>query len=890
MKKIFFAAVAAGMLAGTPAMAQIDQARVTGGTVAGETSNGISSFKGIPFAAPPLGDLRWKAPQAVKPWQGVRHATAFAPGCMQSLGSDDPLKVSEDCLYLNVWTPAQKANGKVPVLVWIYGGGFNGGATLLPIYDGTKLAKKGVVLVTIAYRVGILGFLAHPELSAESPHRVSGNYGLMDMIAALKWIKQNIAEFGGDPNKVTIFGESAGGIAVSMLSASPQAKGLFEGAISQSGGSFGPPRASGQPGENMRPLSAAERDGQTFARNAGSASIAELRKVSAEKLLKATRGLAWPVVDGWAIPGDHVTLYDEKRFNDTPILVGYNSDEGLSFSHDAAPQDYIGGVRRRYAGFADTLLAAYPAGAQAVAKTARDLARDSAFGWHTWTWARKQAALGKGKAYLYYFDQHPDFAVGSKQEGWGAWHGRDVPYVFGHLNELQNETPSASDTVISDAMMTYWTNFAKFGTPNGEGMANWPAFDDANPQAMVFAKTAHAGPVDNVAGLKALDSYFAWRRSPEGIGSSAVEDAVPAATNVPGATYPRVLADRSVAFQLKAPDAKTVEADIMGRKYPMKRGETGIWNVVTPPIAVGFHYFQFIVDGVAVNDPNSRTYFGMGKDASGVEVPEDGVGYYLAKDVPHGDVRIRIYRSKVTGLWRRAFVYTPPQYDRNVTARYPVLYLQHGAGEDETGWTFQGKVNLILDNLIAEKKAVPMIVVMDNGYASAPAGLFAAPAKSALPDFDTFEKVMMQEIVPMIDADFRTIADREHRAVAGLSMGGGQAMRLAVHHLDSFAYIGGFSGTLNNGFKATKLEPETAFDGAFKDGKIFNEKVKLLWFGIGTEEPPMFQKTVGGFRNLLDKAGIKYVFYMSPGTAHEWLTWRRDFNQFAPMLFKSETK
>jgi para-nitrobenzyl esterase len=874
-------------IAATCAMSVGAPVKVDQGLLEGTVEDGLTVYRGIPFAAPPVGDLRWRAPQPAAKWTGVRKADKFGPQCVQGgFGPPDPNAgpMSEDCLYLNVWSPAKTPKDKVPVLVWIYGGGFNGGATSIPGYSGEVLAKKGVVLVSIAYRVGTLGFLAHPELSAESRQHVSGNYGLLDMISALQWIKKNIAAFGGDPDKVTIFGESAGGIAVSMLSASPVAKGLFQGAISESGGSFGPPRAAGGPGENMRLLATAEKDGLAFQVNAGASSLADLRKLPAEKLVGLTRGLAWPIVDGWVIPSDQVSLYDAKRFNDTPILVGYNSDEGLSFSHYATPQDYIDSVKGRYGPFADKLLAAYPAGASGHPKSARDLPRDAAFGWHTWTWAKKQASLGKSKAYLYYFDQHPDFAANSPQAGYGAWHGRDVPYVFGHLNDLQKETPSASDRVISDAMVTYWTNFAKYGTPNGNGAPEWPAFTEDNPQTMVLAGTPHPGKVDNEAGLKTLDAYFTWRRSAEGVAASAVEDAKPAPTNVMGAQYPRVLSDKRVAFQIKAPEAKSADVDIMGHKYPMTRGADGMFNVVTPPIVEGFHYYALDVDGTRMNDPGSHAFFGTGIDSSGIEIPEDGVSYYLANNVPHGDVRIRMYKSKVTGQMRRAFVYTPPGYDADTSKRYPVLYLQHGMGEDETGWIFQGHANYILDNLIAAKKAVPMIVVMDNGYAAAPAGPFGPAAPAGRPDMKSFERVMLEDVIPMIDADFRTIADRDHRAAAGLSMGANQMTHLATAHLDTFAYIGGFSGTMN-GLSTDPLDAATAFDGRFKDAAAFNAKVKLFWLGLGTQEPMPFPKSVGAFRTMLENAGVKYVFFSSPGTAHEWLTWRRDLNDFVPRLF-----
>jgi para-nitrobenzyl esterase len=866
--------------------------RVEQGVLQGRREAELAVYKGIPFAAPPVGKLRWRPPEPAAKWSGVRVADKFASECEQGgmgggPGIAPPPAMSEDCLYLNVWTPAKSPSARIPVLVWIYGGGFNAGATSIPTYSGEVLARKGVVLVSIAYRVGILGFLAHPELSAESPEHVSGNYGLLDMIAALQWIKKNIAGFGGDPDKVTIFGESAGGIAVSMLCASPLAKGLFEGAISESGGSFGEARHGGGPGENMRSLADAERDGQQFAITAGATSIDELRKLPAGKLLSATRGLAWPIIDGWVIPADQYTLYEEEKFNDIPVLIGINSDEGATFSHDLNPQEYIENSRKRYGSFAERLLKAYPAGdGNSVPKSARDLTRDVAFGWHTWIWARLQSKLGSAKVFYYYFDQHPDYPADSPRAGVGAPHGREVPYVFGHLNDLHNETPTTADRVISDAMVTYWTNFAKHGNPDGRGEPHWPAFSDQHAELMYFSGTPHLGPVPNEQGLEALDAYFAWRRSPEGEHASAIEDARPANTNVMGAEYPRVLSDHSVAFQLKAPEATSVAVEIAGKRYAMTRAVDGVWSVTTPPLVVGFHYYSLTVDGVQMNDPGSHAFFGTGKDASGIEVPEDGVGYYLASQVPHGDVRIRIYFSKITGQWRRCFVYTPPGYDTDVNQRYPVLYLQHGMGEDETGWIFQGHANLILDNLIAEKKAVPMILVMDNGYATRQAGPFGTPpSTSPAPNFSTFEDVMVHEVIPMIDATFRTIPDRDHRAMAGLSMGANEALHLATDHLDTFAYMAGFSGTMN-GLSTAPLDPATAFNGTFKDGAAFNAKVKLLWLGMGTDEPNPFPGAIGSFRAMLDKAGIKYVYFSSPGTSHEWLTWRRDLNDFAPRLFK----
>jgi para-nitrobenzyl esterase len=513
MRNISFLIAMFAILAGgfcvnqQPAQVQVEE-----GLVQGTIEDGLTVFKGIPFAAPPVGDLRWRAPQPAAKWEGVRQADKFAPGPIQ--GGNPPSGKSEDCLYLNIWTPVKSARDRIPVLVWIYGGGFNMGSTSEPVYSGEKLAKKGVVLVSIAYRVGQLGFLAHPELSSENPDHSSGNYGLLDMIAGLKWIQKNIAAFGGDPDKVTIFGESAGGIAVSMLCASPLAKGLFHGAISQSGGSFGPPRTTLFPGENLKRLADAERAGQAYVDSAKVSSITELRKIDADKL-PALRGLAWPIIDGWVIPDDQYKLYEAGKFNDTPILVGYNSDEGATFMPGRTPEEYIASVRTRYGKFADDLIKAYPVGSNTVPKTARDLARDAAFGWHTWIWARLQSRIGKSKAFYYYFDQHPDYPEDSPRFGYGSPHGQDVAYVFGHL-DASNPQTTKTDLEISDAMVTYWTNFAKYGDPNGEGVPDWPAFSETNPVVMYFSQTPYIGPVPSAESLKSLDAYFEWRRTPEG--------------------------------------------------------------------------------------------------------------------------------------------------------------------------------------------------------------------------------------------------------------------------------------------------------------------------------------------------------------------------------------
>ncbi len=360
--------------------------------------------------------------------------------------------------------------------------------------------------------------------------------------------------------------------------------------------------------------------------------------------------------------------------------------------------------------------------------------------------------------------------------------------------------------------------------------------------------------------------------------AQTVEDFKPSEANQPGKAYPQVNSERKVRVQIEAPEAKTVQLDIGGIKYDLAKDDKGVWTGESAPQQEGFHYYQLNVDGASVPDPGSVYFYGAGRWGSGVEVPARDAGFYALKDVPHGLLAEMNYYSGLTQSWRRCFVYLPAEYDADKGKRYPVLYLQHGSFEDETGWGRQGKANLILDNLIAEGKAVPMLVVMDNGYAEKPGG--KSPFGTSI-----FEEVLMDEIIPMIDARFRTLADRTGRAIAGLSMGANQTMRIAMNHPGEFAYYGGFSGTSNYPSE-DPLDPASFLDGKFKDGKAVNEQFKVFFLGLGTSEPRPFPGVVKAFREMMDKQGIKYVYYESPETAHEWLTWRRALNEFAQLLFK----
>lgn len=377
-------------------------------------------------------------------------------------------------------------------------------------------------------------------------------------------------------------------------------------------------------------------------------------------------------------------------------------------------------------------------------------------------------------------------------------------------------------------------------------------------------------------------------------------DAKSASSNVPGLEYPKIDSERHAEFHLQAPNAKRVQLDLGGHKYDFTKNDQGLWTVVTPPLVVGFHYYAIIVDGAPVADPASESFFGVSKMMSGIEVPSPGEDFYDAKDVPHGDVREHWYYSQTNAAWRRCFVYTPPDYDGNPTARYPVVYLQHGAGEDERGWSTQGHVNFILDNLIAQGKARPMIVVMDNGGGSAlfaPGGRLSGPAGGATnappgtnsPAGSTnrfarlftgparrFPDTLLHEIIPMIDSTYRTIPDREHRALAGLSMGGMQTRMIGMAHLDTFANLGIFSGGTLGELNESPLT----------NAPEFNRLVKVAFVSYGSVERGA--DTLKKYHDSLAAAGItNMTYYVSPGTAHEWQTWRRSFYQFAPLLFQT---
>ena len=493
----------APVFVGASASASADVVRIDTGEISGVAGyvDGIRVFKGIPYAQPPVGNLRWRAPRPPLAWQGVRAADKFGPACMQTpypegspYRAESPRRISEDCLYLNVWTPAKSNRERHPVLVWIHGGGFTRGAGSLGLYDGEELAKSGAIVVTINYRLGIFGFFAHPELSKESDRNASGNYGILDQIAALEWVQKNIGVFGGDSKRICIFGESAGSISVNILTASPLARGLFQRAIGESGAAF-----SGLP-----TLASAEQQGVEIARQLAADSIAALRAKSAADLMKARADALRPVVDGWLLPEPISAIYAAHRQNDVPLLIGSNADEGTEFTPAVVkPADFKAMAKRRFGDESPLFLKIYPATDPDEARQSQaELLRDQEIGWEMRTWARIQAKTSKSKIFAYYFSRVPPGPLGARL---GAYHGAEIPYVFGHMNGQQLQD---IDKAINNAITSYWANFAAFGDPNHKDMLKWPAYHLDLELAMGFGQRIAQTEVANKSGLDFLDAYF----------------------------------------------------------------------------------------------------------------------------------------------------------------------------------------------------------------------------------------------------------------------------------------------------------------------------------------------------------------------------------------------
>jgi para-nitrobenzyl esterase len=450
------------------------------GYISGNTGEDgkLKIFMGVPYASPPVKELRWKAPQPVKSWKGIKECVLLPPSAMQSkpvpfsmwsqefMAPAEPL--SEDCLYLNIWTEADKTSEKRPVIVWIHGGAFTGGSGTVPLYDGSEMAGKGVIFITINYRLGVFGFLAHPQLSAESDLKTSGNYGILDQVEALRWIKNNIEAFGGDPSNITIAGQSAGSVSVNALMVSPLTKGLFQKAIGQSGSMFG---------RSASDLQAAESAGKKYAEQAGASSISELRSRSAAELM-AVQGRWGIVTDEIVIPSAEKTFLEGKQ-NDVPLLTGWNADDGRP-SKILNASDFRSNAEKVYKEKFPEFIKLFPAESDEEAMASQLLGARMSYGWQNYRWARSQSMTGKNKAFLYNFTRVPP-----GEPDFGAFHSAEFGYALHNLHKW-NRPFNEWDKKLSDIMSSYWVNFAASGDPNGSGLPFWPSYDSKSPMINIL--------------------------------------------------------------------------------------------------------------------------------------------------------------------------------------------------------------------------------------------------------------------------------------------------------------------------------------------------------------------------------------------------------------------
>ncbi len=507
----FVSRLSAVMLALTCAgAAAAEPVRLDGGLAQGVRQGDVLVYKGLPFAAAPVGDLRWRPPGPVKAWSGVRKADAFGPGCIQTAPPpESPGRggaFSEDCLYLNVWRPA-KARGPLPVMVWVYGGGFSGGSAAWDLFDGAALARHGVMVVTFNYRLGALGFLAHPELTRESGHGASGDYGLMDVIAALKWVRRNAAALGGDPRRVNAFGQSAGSMLINDLLVSPEARGLMSGVIGESGAAMGPVDSPAPAA--IASLAATEKAGADYAAKLGAPTLGDLRRLPPERFLPSPPW-AQPIVDGWIMPASPHAAFAAGRQTDLPTLIGSNAQEANfpSLQPPAKVEAFRGFLSSSFGPYGPRLLQAYPFTTDDEAWRAKvDFLTDLGSRRQVWTWARLQAGGGKAPVFYYQFEQPEplkDRALGLK---FGAPHASEMLFVFQN-ERLPSWDWAAQDRRLAEQMAGYWTNFAKTGDPNGPGLPPWPRFTEAHPMVMRLKTDPAAGALPGMDRLRLIDEMI----------------------------------------------------------------------------------------------------------------------------------------------------------------------------------------------------------------------------------------------------------------------------------------------------------------------------------------------------------------------------------------------
>lgn len=846
--------------------------RIESGQVQGFTQKGTMAFLGIPYAHVE----RFMPPQPVTPWDTVMVCDHWGPQAMQNTAQPLPeSQMSEQCCVLNVWTTDTKA--KKPVMLWLHGGGFDSGTSAWN--PGMGLAKNDVVVVSINHRLNIMGFL---DLSAVSPkYRHSGNVGMMDVVAALKWIHQNIHLFGGDPNNITVFGESGGGGKVGTLLCMPEAKDLFHKAIILSGTIL-----------NVNRKDMTESLGKAVCDELGidAQHIEKINDIPYRELYAAgqramaksigTRRPGTPMMWGFGPTPDGEVLMQQpfqtgfSRFSDDkPIIIGttFNELQRLTYNQDITLEQARQQLQTTFGDDTDAYIKAfdetYPG------HSVQDLLSiDWLFRPKTILTADYITDVRKAPTYMYMFTWRSPVNKGSV-------HGHELKFCFNTLDESRNELPNpqSDDYLLADKMSHAFAQFAHTGDPNlPTVLPLWKPYNKYNGDMMIFDHECKIvnnpdrklEEIINKHCFKQLDEFRKSR--PEAQPSISTD-------SYDLGMAPRQLADGSVLLRVKAQNASDwrVSLDPDARFYIQ---QDGTWQCHTKPLVPGFHYYWFTIDGIDVADPSATSYYGCGRYTSAVDIYEPGCDFYEYTSVPHGTVHQLICPTSVRAS-EQVWVYTPAGYEQS-KKKYPVLYLQHGGGEDETGWVRQGKTNLILDNLIANGKAQEMIIVMANGTVNKFGHRFSYSIEGIRP----FEEDLINNLIPFIEKNFRVKTDAGSRALAGLSMGGGETFFAGLQHPDLFGYLGIFSTGVFGGIReAGTFDAEKAMPGLISKHDLYNKQLHLLYISVGEQDPRLAGTTKAV--NDMKASGLNITFNTFPGD-HEWQVWRKSLHDFAQQLFK----
>ena len=844
--------------------------QITDGQVQGIQQEGTEAFLGIPYAHVE----RFMPPQPVTPWDTVMVCDHWGPQAMQN--TNRPLserEMSEQCCVLNVWTTDKSA--KKPVMLWLHGGGFDSGTSAWN--PGMGLAKKDVVVVSINHRLNIMGFL---DLSAVSPkYKHSGNVGMLDVVAALKWIHQNIHLFGGDANNITVFGESGGGGKVGTLLCMPEAKDLFHKAIIMSGTIL-----------NVNRKDMTESLGKAVCAELGidAKNIDKIKDVPYRQLYDAgqramaksigTRKPGTPMMWGFGPTPDGEDLMQQpfqdgfSRFSaNKPILIGttFNELQRLTYGQNITLEQAHKQLEQTFGDRTDEYIKTFD---ETYPKhSVQDLLSiDWLFRPKTIICADYISANHQAPVYMYMFTWKSPLNQGSV-------HGHELKFCFNTLNHGGNELPhpTAEDQVLADKMSDSWAAFAHTGDPNTKDLPEWKRYNRVAGDMMVFDYQCEVrnNPDRKLASI-IYDCYF---KQLQEFHKSRPEMQAYTGNGDLKAGGPRILTDGSILLRVKATNASDwrVSLDPDARFYIQ---QDGTWQCHTKPLVPGFHYYWFTVDGIDMADPSAPSYYGCGRYTSAVDIPEEGCTFYANETVPHGTVH-QVTNPSASRASDQVWVYTPAGYEQS-KKKYPVLYLQHGGGEDETGWVMQGKTNLILDNLIASGKAEEMIIVMANGTVNKFGHRFSYSIEGMKP----YEEDLIQNLIPFIEKNFRVKTDAKSRALAGLSMGGGETFFAGLQHPDLFGYLGIFSTGVFGGIReAGNFDAEKAMPGLISEHDRYNKALNLLYISVG-EQDPRLEGTTKAVNDMKGK-GLNITFETFPGD-HEWQVWRKSLHSFAQKLFK----